>query len=409
MGTKGEEATEKVTARPSAAPDEVQSDVVDLADMVRRVLGARLSDPHDVEDLAQETMARVIEARPRISDEGLAAYAVVTARNLASSHGRDEARRGRNAHRLIDLRTPSQPDEETLRREESAAVSAALEKLSPREKFAVIGHEVSGRDTASLGQELGVTPGAVAVQLARARAKLRVDYLLALKKATPPTPVCRSVLLALSAGDQRRQAALDTADHLLHCEYCADLSEPLMQKRRPAGLLLPLAFLGRLKNSLGEWSQTPHAGATAATAGALTVASAALGASIMFGGNAQKPAPQGHLTSSGKILPTSAARLGDHVGKRVRAHGVLVDSVPSDEGFWIGSKNARVFVRLTMHGSGESQVKIEAGERVAFTGSLTGHGSRFARRSGVTDAEGAGELRRSPQHIVVSINELSPR
>ncbi len=409
MGTQGEEATEKVTARPSPAPDEVQSDVVDLAAIVRRVLGARLSDPNDIEDLAQETLARVIEARPRITDEGLAAYAVVTARNLASSLGRDEARRRHNAHRLIDLRTPSQPEEETLRREESAAVSAALEKLSPREKFAVIGHEVGGRDTASLGQDLGVTPGAVAVQLARARAKLRVDYLLALKKATPPTPVCRSVLVALSAGDHRRQAALDTADHLLHCEYCAALSEPLLQKRRPAGLLLPLAFLHRLKDYVGGWSQTPHAGATAATAGALTVAAAALGANIMFGGNAQEPALQGRLTTSGKILPTSASRLGEHVGKRVRAHGITVDSVPSDEGFWIGSKNARVFVRLTMNGPRESPVRIEAGERVAFTGSLTGHGSRFARRHGVSDAEGAGELRRSPQHIVVSLSELSPR
>ena len=57
MGTQGEEATEKVTARPSPAPDEVQSDVVDLAAMVRRVLGARLSDPNDIEDLTQETLA----------------------------------------------------------------------------------------------------------------------------------------------------------------------------------------------------------------------------------------------------------------------------------------------------------------------------------------------------------------
>ncbi len=407
MGTRGEEATEKVTVRPSRATDEVQADVVDLATIVRRVLGARLSDPHDVEDLAQETLARVIEARPRITDDGLAAYAVVTARNLARSLGRDEARHRHNAHRIVDLRTPSQPDEETLRREESAAVSAALEKLSPREKFAVIGHEVAGRDTASLGQELGVTPGAVAVQLARARAKLRVDYLLALRKANPPTPVCRSVLVALSAGDQRRQAALDTADHLLSCEYCAALSESLLQKRRPVGVLLPVAFLHRLKDYVGRWSQSPQAGATAATAGALTVAAVALGAN-MLGGNG--PAPlEGRLTTSGKVLPTSASRLERHVGKRVKAHGIMVESVPSDEGFWIGSKDARVFVRLIIPVREESPVRIEAGERVTFTGTLRRHEPGFARRQGVTKMEGAGELRRSPQHIVVSLSELSPR
>jgi len=408
VGTPDEGATEKVTVRPSRATDDVQADIVDLAAIVRRVLGARLSDPHDVEDLAQETLARVIEARPRITDDGLAAYAVVTARNLARSLGRDEARHRHNAHRLIDLRTPSQPDEEALRREESAAVSAALEKLSPREKFAVIGHEVSGRDTASLGQELGVTPGAVAVQLARARAKLRVDYLLALKKATPPTPVCRSVLVALSAGDQRRQAALDTADHLLHCEYCAALSEPLLQKRRPVGLLLPVAFLHRLKDYVGRWSQTPQAGATAATAGALAVAAVALGANIMLGGN--DPASlEGRLTTSGKVLPTSASRLERHVGKRVKAHGIMVESVPSDEGFWIGSNEARVFVRLIIPVREESPVRIEAGERVTFTGTLRSHRPGFARRQGVTKTEGAGELRRSPPHIVISMKEIKAR
>ncbi|MDQ3216438.1 MAG: sigma-70 family RNA polymerase sigma factor [Actinomycetota bacterium] len=414
MGRAGEEATEKVSARSPQAGEEVEADVLDLAAMVRRVLGARLSNPQDIEDLAQETLARVIEARPRITDEGLAAYAVVTARNLARSLGRDRARHRQHAHRLIDLRTPSQPEEETLRREESAAVSAALEKLSPREKFAVIGHEVGGRDTATLGLELGVTPGAVAVQLARARAKLRVDYLLALRKANPPTPVCRSVLVALSAGDQRRQAALDTADHLLHCEYCAALSEPLLQRRRPVGLLLPLAALRQVKEFIGQRLQTTSAQATAAAAGtAVAVASVAL---IMSGGGAQSPAPrkeplgmEGRLTTSGKVLPTTASKLERHVGKRVKAHGVTVESVPSDEGFWIGSNEARVFVRFMIPGRRESPVRIESGKRVTFTGTLRRHQPGFARRHGVTEAEGAAELRRSPQHIVTSMKEIKAR
>lgn len=404
----GDEATEKVEARLPRAGEEVQLDLVELAPLIRRVLGARVSDPHDVEDLVQETLARLIEARPRIRDDGLAAYAVVTARNLASSLGRDEARRRQHAHRVIDLRTPSQPEEETLRREESAAVSAALEKLTPREKFAVIGHEVGGRDTATLGQELGATPGAVAVQLARARAKLRVDFLLALRKASPPTPVCRPVLVALSAGDRRRQAALDTADHLLHCEHCAALSEPLLQKRRPVGLLFPLTFLHRLNEYLGRRLQTPKAQATAAAGGASVVAAAALAAS-MLGGNVQEPALQGmegRLTTSGKALPTSAPRLEHHVGKRVRARGVTVESVPSDEGFWIGRKDARVFVWITTPRSQESSVRIETGERMTFTGTIKRHRPGFGRRHGVTEGEGAVELRRNPQLIEVSLREI---
>jgi hypothetical protein len=44
---------------------------------------------------------------------------------------------------------------------------------------------------------------------------------------------------------------------------------------------------------------------------------------------------------------------------------------------------------------------------VTFTGTLKRHRSGFARHHSVAEVEGAGELRRSPQHIVVSLSELS--
>ena len=87
----------------------------------------------------------------------------------------------------------------------------------------------------------------------------------------------------------------------------------------------------------------------------------------------------------------------------------MVESVPSDEGFWIGSNEARVFVRIMIPVREESPVRIEAGERVTFTGTLRRHRPGFAHRQGVTKTEGAGELRRSPQHIVTSIREIKAR
>jgi anti-sigma regulatory factor (Ser/Thr protein kinase) len=80
------------------------------------------------------------------------------------------------------------------------------------------------------------TPGAVAAQLARARARLRVEYLLELEPTKPPSGRCRPVLLALSAGDRRRQRELDAGGHLLGCGWCARLSEPLLDRRRTAGV-----------------------------------------------------------------------------------------------------------------------------------------------------------------------------
>jgi serine/threonine-protein kinase RsbT len=44
------------------------------------------------------------------------------------------------------------------------------------------------------------------------------------------------VLLALSAGDRRRQRDLDAGGHLLACSWCARLSEPLLDRRRTASV-----------------------------------------------------------------------------------------------------------------------------------------------------------------------------
>ena len=52
--------------------------IVALAAVVRAVLAARLHDRDVVEDLVQETLARLLEARPRLDDGVLAAYAVAT-------------------------------------------------------------------------------------------------------------------------------------------------------------------------------------------------------------------------------------------------------------------------------------------------------------------------------------------
>jgi len=70
----------------------------------------------------------------------------------------------------------------------------------------------------------------VAAQLNRTRARLRVEYLLALEQTEPPTDRCRPVLLAISGGDRRRQRELDAGRHLLECEFCALLSRPLMER-----------------------------------------------------------------------------------------------------------------------------------------------------------------------------------
>ena len=211
-------------------------DVLELAPLLRRVIAARVRERQLVEDLVQETLTRVMAARQRLEPRTLAPYAVVTARNLVRSLATSQDRSRRHAHRLIDLREPVLPEEETLRREESRAITTALARLPQQDQEALVAHEVEGRDTATLAASRDSTPGAVAAQLSRARARLRVEYLLELEQAEPPTPRCRPVLLALSAGDRRRQRDLDAGGHLLACGWCARLSEPLLDRGRTASV-----------------------------------------------------------------------------------------------------------------------------------------------------------------------------
>ena len=93
--------------------------------------------------------------------------------------------------------------------------------MSDRDRNTLLAHEVSGRDTKSLADELGLSAGAVAAQLNRTRARMRVEYLLAILDIDPPTERCRPVLLALSSADRRRQREVDAARHLLECDVCA--------------------------------------------------------------------------------------------------------------------------------------------------------------------------------------------
>jgi RNA polymerase sigma factor (sigma-70 family) len=211
-------------------------EVVALAPLLRRVVGARVRDGQVVEDLVQETLTRVMAARRRLEPRTLAPYAVVTAQNLIRSLATSQDRRRRHAHRLIDLRQPVLPEEEALRGEERRAITAALAKLPRHDQEALVAHEVDGLATTTLAASRDSTPGAVAAQLSRARARLRVEYLLELEQTGPPTARCRPVLLALSAGDRRRQRDLDAGGHLLGCGWCARLSEPLLDRRRSAAV-----------------------------------------------------------------------------------------------------------------------------------------------------------------------------
>jgi RNA polymerase sigma factor (sigma-70 family) len=397
--------------------------------MLRRVVGARVRDPDTVDDLVQEALARVIAVRERLDDEAVAPYAIVTARNLVTSLAREEERGRRHRPRLVDPSEPERPEDAALRNEEAAAVEAALAGLPDHEREVVVAHEVEGVDTATLAEAKRSTPGAVGTQLARTRARLRLDYLLALRRVELPTPRCRPVLLALSAGDRRRQLALDAGGHLMQCPTCASLSRPLVERRRSIAVLLPLLALWWLWRRIQAWASRRPVLASLTAASVVTAAGLVLVPPLVDRDQAQ-PAPTtttlppsaaapgsagpGGGSGSGvrlvvpgrSLLPVPGREvLARHAGQPVRGVNVPARGVYADEGFWAGTGSGdQLWVRLV--GRGESPFRVRTGERATFTGRLVPNPPGFADKVGMVPAEGAALVERQGYHIDVAYDDI---
>jgi hypothetical protein len=102
------------------------------------------------------------------------------------------------------------------------------------------------------------------------------------------------------------------------------------------------------------------------------------------------------------ILGGSAPQdLGDYHDQQAVGRAVRVQSVPADEGFWVGtSQSDRIWVQLTGT-RGESDYKVKEGDTVDFTGTVTKAAEGFAADAGVTAAEGAAQLTEQGYYVAV--------
>lgn len=88
-------------------------------------------------------------------------------------------------------------------------------------------------------------------------------------------------------------------------------------------------------------------------------------------------------------------------GETVSGEGVKVQSVVSDEGFWVGSsERKRFFVFLAIEG--ESGPKISAGDVLDLTGELRPVPLDFRDRFGLGKSSGAGQLEAQGLYLEVS-------
>ncbi|MFI5497093.1 hypothetical protein [Actinoplanes sp. NPDC051859] len=97
-------------------------------------------------------------------------------------------------------------------------------------------------------------------------------------------------------------------------------------------------------------------------------------------------------------------------GKEALGRQVRVQSVPADEGFWVGTgEQDRLWVQLTDTG-GESVYRVKPGDTIDFTGTVTKAAQGFAAKVGVTIAEGADQLTEQGFYLSVPAQnvKLSP-
>lgn len=365
--------------------------LLDVRDAVDAFVRGRTSE--DPEDVVQETMARLLANLGRLEPGAWTTYAVVCATNLLHERARVAGVVRRHAHRLFSPDAGPDPQQHVLTVEEHAAIRRALAELDEPDAELLREHyQREGAPTRTLAP-------ATAARLARARAKLRVSYVLSHADVPLPSDRCRPVLEALSSGDRRRQERLGAGRHLRACAVCASYAPALVERRRALAALYPLGWLGLAAGAAwGAARRQPARAATATVAvAALTVTGVAvLGPEPDPRSPAAAPAAPAQQTADGVLRiagTTVLPRRGDQrlpVGA-ASATRVRVQEVPADEGLWVGvAPGQRVWVVLT--DAGESPRQVVAGDTISFEGEGVGLEPGHAERVGLSAQEGSGEL-----------------
>lgn len=148
-------------------------------DRVRVFAARRLRDAALAEDVAQETLRRVVEAvrAGRVENpEAIAGFVFQTAKHICMHAHRSAGREARAMQRLDD------PDESAERRptaldhliteERRVEVRSALEALSPEDRDLLRSVYYEQLDSAALAMRLGLTAGALRVRKHRALQRL---------------------------------------------------------------------------------------------------------------------------------------------------------------------------------------------------------------------------------------------
>ncbi|MGH7508913.1 MAG: RNA polymerase sigma factor [Gemmatimonadales bacterium] len=162
---------------PTSAGDETQI-VRQFRERLRLFALRRLHDAAAAEDVAQETLRRVLEAcrAGRLENPAaLPAFVFQTAQHICLQHFRSTSREGRALLRLGgegSSQAETHPLTTLIGDERRVAVRQALDQLNPDDRLLLRMLYYEESDSGAVARRLGVTPGALRVRKHRVLVRL---------------------------------------------------------------------------------------------------------------------------------------------------------------------------------------------------------------------------------------------
>ena len=161
-------------------------------------------NPHDADDLVQETFVRALPRLDRLDPDTveLGPYLFTTLRNLFLK----SVERGSRAEPVAEVPEPAlpapiedDPERSTLLHRQQEEVRVANAKLAPRQRLVLALRELEDRSYAEIGVIVGMKENAVAQLISRARESLRTELRLAQVDPERLPEECRRFLPLLAA------------------------------------------------------------------------------------------------------------------------------------------------------------------------------------------------------------------
>jgi RNA polymerase sigma factor (sigma-70 family) len=207
-------------------------------------------NPHDADDLVQETFVRALPRLDRLDPETveLAPYLFTTLRNTFLK-GVERSGRATPVEEVPEPEEPQpiedDPERGTLLRRQQEEVRVANARLAPRQRLVLALRELEDRSYAEIGAVVGLNENAVAQLISRARESLRTELRLAQVDPQRLPEECREFLPLLSRhldGHLKGEPLERTLAHLEGCERCQDALASMREaSRRYRTLFPPLA------------------------------------------------------------------------------------------------------------------------------------------------------------------------